>query len=150
MSECTERFTPRASPDLHVCVVSPGGVDTSVYLQAANFAGRIGRPPPPVDPPEKVARAILQTLSDHRPRRSVGLANPLARLGFTALPSFFDVLVGPLMRVGGLARARTEPHEGNVFEPRPENDALRGRWGRTGVPRRRSSRGRVRARADDR
>ena len=49
----------RETPDVHVCVVSPGGVDTPVYLQAANYAGGTGRPPPPVDRPEKVARAVF-------------------------------------------------------------------------------------------
>ncbi len=120
----------RETPDIHVCVVAPGGVDTPVYLQAANFAGRIGRPPPPVDPPEKVARAIVRTLVDHRPRRSVGPANLVARLGFTATPSVFDLLVGPMMRLAGLSRTKVEAHEGNVFAPAPEGDAVHGRWGR--------------------
>lgn len=119
----------RDLPDVHVCAVSPGGVDTPVYLQAANYAGRIGRPPPPVDPPEKVARAIVRTLGDHRARRSVGAANLVARAGFTALPGVFDLLVGPLMRAWGLSRDEVAAHDGNVFEPVPAGDAPHGRWG---------------------
>jgi len=120
----------RDLPDVHVCIVSPGGVDTPVYLQAANYAGFVGRPPPPVDSPEKVARAVVRTLRDHRPRRSVGAANLVSRAGFTVLPSVFDLLVGPLMRAGGLSREPVEPHDGNVFEPQAHGDALHGRWGR--------------------
>ena len=120
----------RADRDIHVCVVSPGGVDTPVYRQAANYAGFIGRPPPPVDSPEKVARAVLRTLRDHRPRRSVGPANLVTRMGFTAFPGVFDLMVGPLMRVGGLSRDPVEPHDGNIFTPVAEEDALHGRWGR--------------------
>ena len=120
----------RSEPDIHVCVVSPGGVDTPVYAQAANYAGRVGRPPPPVDSPEKVARAILRTLRSPRPRRSIGVANPVVRLGFTALPRAFDALVLPLMEVGGLSRQRTPPHDGNVFVSSPAGNAVRGRWGR--------------------
>lgn len=120
----------RDLPDVHVCIVSPGGVDTPVYLQAANYAGFVGRPPPPVDSPEKVARAVVNTLRDHRPRRAVGLANLVARAGFTLLPPVFDLLVTPLMRAGGLSREQVEPHEGNVFEPQPHADAVHGRWGR--------------------
>lgn len=120
----------RDLPDVHVCIVSPGGVDTPVYLQAANYAGFVGRPPPPVDSPEKVARAVVRTLRDHRPRRSVGSANLMSRAGFTLLPTVFDLLVGPLMRAGGLSREHVEPHDGNVFEPRPRGDAVHGRWGR--------------------
>lgn len=120
----------RGEPDVHVCVVSPGGVDTPVYSQAANYAGRVGRPPPPVDPPEKVARAIVRSLRDHKPRRSVGAANLVSRAGFTVLPGVFDLLVGPLMRAGGLSRQQVEPHDGNVFTASPSGDAVHGRWGR--------------------
>jgi short-subunit dehydrogenase len=120
----------RGERDVHVCVVSPGGVDTPVYRLAANYAGRVGRPPPPIDPPEKVARAVLRTLHDHRPRRSVGPANVVARLGFTAAPRLFDVLVGPLMRLAGLSRERIGAHDGNVFTPSPGGDAVHGGWRR--------------------
>ncbi len=120
----------RQTPDVHVCVVSPGGVDTPIYLQAANYAGQVGRPPPPVDPPEKVARAIIRSLSDHRARRSVGPVNVIARAGFTLLPPVFDALVVPLMRAGGLSREPVAPHHGNVFTASPGGEAVHGRWGR--------------------
>jgi NAD(P)-dependent dehydrogenase (short-subunit alcohol dehydrogenase family) len=120
----------RETPDVHVCVVSPGGVDTPIYRQAANYAGRTGRPPPPVVSPELVAAAIVRSLVDHRPRRSVGPANLVARAGFTLLPRVFDLLVVPLLRVGGLSRQQVEPHDGNVFAPTPEGNAVHGAWGR--------------------
>lgn len=120
----------RGDADIDVCVVSPGGVDTPVYVQAANYAGRVGRPPPPVDPPEKVARAIVRRLDRPRSRTSVGSANALARFGFSAMPPIFDLLVTPLMRRGGLSRDPVEPHDGNVFAPQPALDAVHGRWGR--------------------
>jgi NAD(P)-dependent dehydrogenase (short-subunit alcohol dehydrogenase family) len=126
----TLQIEARQTPGIDVSLVSPGGVDTPVYAQAASYLGRGGRPPPPVDPPEKVARAILRALD--RPRRdvSVGVANPVIVLGFRAVPGAFDALVTPLMRLGGLTRGAVEPHDGNVFAPRPFGDAIHGRWGR--------------------
>jgi NAD(P)-dependent dehydrogenase (short-subunit alcohol dehydrogenase family) len=120
----------RSDDDINVCVVSPGGVDTPAYAQAANFAGRVGRPPPPVDPPEKVARAIVRSIERPKPRRIVGLANLPTRFGFTAAPGVFDTIVTPLMKRGGLSREAVPPHEGNVFAPNVEGDAVHGRWGR--------------------
>ncbi|NMR19983.1 SDR family oxidoreductase [Cellulomonas fimi] len=113
-----------------VSMVYPGGVDTPIYSQAANFAGRVGRPPPPVDRPETVARAIVRTLD--RPRRevSVGLANRFEAFGFRYLPAVFDWLVGPIMSRAGLSRTPTEPTTGNVFGPLPAGDAVHGQWGR--------------------
>jgi hypothetical protein len=48
---------------------------------------------------------------------SVGLANPLMRLGFTVAPRLYDRLVTPLMSVAGLSRRRVGPHPGNAFTP---------------------------------
>ena len=120
----------RDSGDVHVCVVSPGPVDTPVYRQAASFAGRIGRPPPPVDPADKVAAAMVRCLDDPKARVSVGPLNGLVRLGFAGMPWAFDRLVTPLMRMTGLSRERTGPTEGNVFEPHPELEGVSGGHGR--------------------
>jgi len=59
---------------------------------------------------------VLAVVDGDRPFASVGLANPLMRLGFSAAPRLYDRLVGPLMRVAGLSRRRTDPTPGNVFD----------------------------------
>ncbi|GIE57275.1 short-chain dehydrogenase [Actinoplanes octamycinicus] len=121
------RIETRDAPGIHICLVSPGSVDTPVYRNAANFAGRIGRPPPPIDTPQKVAAAIVRCA--HRPRGtvSIGLANRFIQFGFVATPPLYDVLVGPLMRIAGLSREPVAPHDGNVFGPLPpEAEAVSG------------------------
>ncbi len=57
----------RQTPGVHVTLISPGSVNTPAYSQAANYASREGRPPPPIDPPEKVARAIVKSLAKPAP-----------------------------------------------------------------------------------
>ena len=113
-----------------VSLVTPGSVDTPVYALAASYAGRVGRPPPPVDRPETVARAVVRVL-DH-PRRvvSVGLANPVWRTVFRAAPAVYDRVAGPVMDRAGLSRTPTTANEGNVFRPRPGGEAVHGEWGR--------------------
>jgi NAD(P)-dependent dehydrogenase (short-subunit alcohol dehydrogenase family) len=120
----------RDADGVHVCVVSPGPVDTPVYQQAASYAGRVGRPPPPVDPADRVAEAMVRCLDDPKGRVSVGALNPVVRLGFAAAPWAFDRLVTPLMKLAGLSRERTGPTEGNVFEPQPEGEQVSGGHGR--------------------
>ncbi|TDU88040.1 short-subunit dehydrogenase [Kribbella voronezhensis] len=126
----TWQLEVRPDPGVEVALVWPGSVNTPAYSQAANYAGRIGRPPPPVDPPEKVARRIVR-LAD-RPRRatSVGVANRLTLFGFRWLPGVFDRLVTPLMKAGGLSRDKVGAHPGNVPAPSPRGDGEYGRWGR--------------------
>ena len=115
----------RDLPDVHVCVVSPGSVRTPVFRQAANYAGRYGRPPPPIVGPEKVARVIVGLLAKPRPRTNVGITNRFMVAGFLVLPSVFDAIVSPLMRVAGLSRDRDAPHPGNVLAPTPADEAVR-------------------------
>ncbi len=120
----------RTIPGVDVSLVSPGSVDTPAYSQAANYLGRVGRPPPPVDRPEKVARAVVRAVQRPRRESSVGIANPVVVLGFRALPAVYDAWVVPLMRLGGVSRRPTGPHPGNVFAPSPAGDAPTGQWGR--------------------
>jgi hypothetical protein len=108
----------RDLPDVHVSVVSPGGVDTPIYESAANYLGVPGRPPPPVTTPERVARAVLRVLDRPRDRRQVGLANGLMRAGFTLMPRLYDALVGPLFAIAALDRTREIPAgPGSVLSP---------------------------------
>jgi NAD(P)-dependent dehydrogenase (short-subunit alcohol dehydrogenase family) len=124
----TVRQETRDLPGVHVCLVTPGSVDTPVYQRAANYLGRAGRPPLPVTTPQRVARAIAHCAD--RPRRevSVGRVNLLMRGGFTVLPGVYDALVGPLMRRGGLTGRAVAPHAGVVFAPDPAGAAVRGGW----------------------
>jgi NAD(P)-dependent dehydrogenase (short-subunit alcohol dehydrogenase family) len=117
----------RDNTSINVVTVSPGSIDTPMYTQAANYAGRVGRPPPPIYRPQTVAKAILRSIDDPRGTRdrSVGITNGIIELGFAAVPAVYDFLVRPLMRLAGLSRRPIEPHEGNVFEPQPSGDQLR-------------------------
>ncbi len=126
----TLQIEARETPGINISLVSPGGVDTPVYRQAASYYGRGGRPPPPVDPPEKVARAIVRALDRPRRETSVGIANPVVVAGFQGLPFVFDRLVAPLMKVGGLSKAPVPLNDGNVFAPVPAGEATHGEWGR--------------------
>jgi NAD(P)-dependent dehydrogenase (short-subunit alcohol dehydrogenase family) len=127
------RQETRDAPAIHVCTLAPGSVDTPIYTSAANYAGFVGRPPPPVDPPRKVADAILSLADRPRAEKSVGATNRLIEFGFTVLPGVYDALVGPLMRRGGLSRRPVSPQTGNVFAPQVRVEGGPGRWGRTTV-----------------
>lgn len=123
----------RDAPDIHVCQLVPGSVDTPIYTSSGNYAGFVGRPPPPVDTAERMGAAIVK-LAD-RPRRtlSVGPANEIVRLGYSLMPPVYDALVGPLMSRFGLSRRRIAPHTGNVFASEPRVEGGPGRFGRVAL-----------------
>lgn len=115
--------------DVHVCILSPGGVDTPIYRQAANYLGRTGRPPAPVDSADKVARAAVRLLDRPRDRASVGWANTTMRLGFSLAPRVFDALVGPLFTAAALTREAIAPTQGNVLRPQEQQEQVDGHRG---------------------
>jgi short-subunit dehydrogenase len=118
----------RDVPGIHVSAVAPGGVSTPIYAQGATYIGSSGRPPLPVYSAERVARTVVARLE--RPRRlaQAGFANPLVIAGFRLLPGVYDALVGPLLRLTGIANDTVPPTEGNVFVSRPQGNATHGRW----------------------
>jgi len=120
----------RDRPGVHICVVSPGGVDTPIYYQAANYLGQVGRPPPPVVSPERVARAALSMLDRPRARKQVGPANGLIAVGFTLFPGVFDAIVTPLFTNGATDRRQpVAPGPGNVMRSVAEGNRLHGDQG---------------------
>ncbi|HEU4675964.1 MAG TPA: SDR family NAD(P)-dependent oxidoreductase [Motilibacteraceae bacterium] len=123
----------RDLPDLHVCLVAPGAVDTPIYDQAGTYTGRPGTPPPPVMPPERVAAAVVRRLDRPKADTPVGLSTRLVRLGFVTVPWLFDRLVGPLERRFGLGGRPIGPDPGNLHEPRPDREAVHGGWSRAGT-----------------
>ena len=107
----------RELPGVHVSIVNPGSIATPIYTLAGNYAGRIGRPPPPVFPAESVAREVLRVVDKHKRIGGVNPANLVIRAGFVLAPRLYDVLVTPLAKVACLRRQGVEPHAGHVFTP---------------------------------
>jgi NAD(P)-dependent dehydrogenase (short-subunit alcohol dehydrogenase family) len=117
----------RDESEVSVSLVSPGGVLTPIYEQAANYSGWAGRPPPPVDSPEKVAKVVLDRIDHPRNRTQVGLANNVMRLGFTVMPGVYDLLVGPLYRLAANDLTRSiPPVAGNVLRSLPDGNKVLG------------------------
>jgi NAD(P)-dependent dehydrogenase (short-subunit alcohol dehydrogenase family) len=129
----TLQHETRDAPDIHICTLAPGSVDTPIYTSAANYAGFVGRPPPPVDSAELVAGRVLRLADKPRNSASVGVTNRIIELGFTLMPPIYDALVGPLMRHGGLSRQAIEGTVGNVFGSKPREEGGPGRFTRAQV-----------------
>jgi short-subunit dehydrogenase len=122
----------REHSDLHISYVAPGGVDTPIWSQAANFARSAGRPPPFSDDPAKVARVVLARMDKPRAETQVGPLNDVLRFGFSFLPGVYDRIISPALRV--LARDQDQGRAddaGNVLEPSPEGEQSRGGYGGT-------------------
>lgn len=118
----------RDERDVHVCIVSPGAIDTPIYQQAADYAGKAGHPPPPVLPADTMASAILGCL--RRPRRhvEVGPVNVLTVLGFRLMPWLYDRIVGRLVDLVIFRGRPTADTSGNVLAPQNALEDESGGW----------------------
>ncbi|MEV7428016.1 SDR family NAD(P)-dependent oxidoreductase [Nocardioides sp. NPDC092400] len=113
-----------------ISYVAPGGVDTPIYQQAANYDGFEGRPPPPVASPERVATQVLSRIGREGARAQLLVSNEVIRFGFSAVPFVYDAIIGPFFRYGAIDRLRpTGPTTGNVLAPRQSGNKLHGDQG---------------------
>jgi NAD(P)-dependent dehydrogenase (short-subunit alcohol dehydrogenase family) len=120
----------RDRPGVHVSYVAPGGVDTPIYRLGANYMGHVGRPPPPVMSPEKVAGRIMGLFSHPRRSLQIGVTNPVFSLGFTLFPRLYDAIVTPVFEVSCTdAREAVGPTTGNVFTSADDGYRMHGEHG---------------------
>jgi NAD(P)-dependent dehydrogenase (short-subunit alcohol dehydrogenase family) len=124
----TLQLETRDLPNVHIPAVSPGGVNTPNYYQAATVIGSTGRPPPIVYSPERVARSLVARVEHPRRLAQAGLLNPVIVAGFRLFPAVFDALVGRLFNALAIAHDSAAATDGNVFAPRAEAEATHGHW----------------------
>lgn len=110
------RLENRDVPGLHIGYVAPGGVDTPIYPNAANYLGFQGQPPPPYASAERLARQVLARVRWPFLPAQLNVTNDVIRFGFTFLPKVYDRLVGPLAQRLTVDHDRpVPPTPGNVL-----------------------------------
>lgn len=116
-------------PDIHVCNVMPGPIDTPLFANAANHTGwRIKAPEPTVDA-ARVAAAILRVIVKPKDEIGVGLNTRLGLMGNRAAPRITDRVAAPMMVAAHLDDSEvTGPTPGILFEPAAGNGEVSGGW----------------------
>jgi NAD(P)-dependent dehydrogenase (short-subunit alcohol dehydrogenase family) len=115
---------------VRIAYVAPGGVDTPIYLQAGNYAGYVGRPPPPVASPVKTARQVLARVDHPRRRSQLSVGNDVVRFGHWALPFVYDRIIARSFALGATDLSTpVDATAGNVLATREDGNRLRGGQG---------------------
>ncbi|MGN9812181.1 SDR family oxidoreductase [Micromonospora sp. BQ11] len=109
------RVTGRSA--ISICTVLPATIDTPFFGHAANHSGRELVPPPPVYPPEMVARTIVRLL--RRPRREAyaGGAARLIGLQWRLAPAVAERVLGWYVHRTQFGPTARVDSTGNVFHP---------------------------------
>lgn len=120
----------RDLPQVHIRYIAPGGVDTPIYDQAANYTGRAGRPPPPAASPDHAAAQIMRRLDVGWLPEQLSLVNHGMMAGFQLLPKAYNSLVNVLFPLGATDLTSSAPEgPGNVLDPRPWANRIDGEHG---------------------
>ncbi|MGX2029607.1 SDR family oxidoreductase [Methylocaldum gracile] len=121
------RMELRDTPDIHVCTILPATIDTPLFQHAANYSGKAVQAMPPVYAPEDVAEAILETI--RHPKREVTVGNAGRMIAMWNLaPPLAERMVARKVERRHFQDRPGPDSPGNLFEPMPEFDTVRGGW----------------------
>lgn len=116
-------------PQIEVCTVYPGSVDTPLFQHAADFMGREAQPMHPIYPASDVARAIVSCAEKPRAQVWVGMAPRRKRLMQALMPRTFGAKrLERRVREGHFGDASRGRDHGNVFQPDPNYNSVSGGW----------------------
>jgi short-subunit dehydrogenase len=114
--------------DVHVCTVMPATIDTPFFHHAGNYTGRTVVPMPPVYPPERVARAIVNLVRFPRREVIVGPAGRMLLLQSKLAPGLVERFLAAYADRMHFSREPSPDHDGNLFQPWPDTEAVDGGW----------------------
>ncbi|WNG89743.1 SDR family oxidoreductase [Mycobacterium sp. ITM-2016-00317] len=104
-------------PDIHVCDVYPGFVDTPGLRHGANYVGRRISAPPPVLDARRVAEAIGRLCDKPRPTTVIGGSAVLTRVVHAANPVLTARIAARLMQSYFDRAEPVATSDGNLFDP---------------------------------
>jgi NADP-dependent 3-hydroxy acid dehydrogenase YdfG len=122
----------RDLPGVGVCTISPATIDTPLFAHAANYTGRALGAPPPVYPPERVARAIVRSVLRPRRERLVGGAGRQFRLFEAVAPRLFERVNRRFVDSQQFTGEPVPAPAGNLPAPMEQGSGVHGGWRRPG------------------
>jgi len=117
LTEAVRQEQDRGS-DIHICAVSPPAVDTPLFQHAANYTGRVVKPPRPIYRVERAARTIVRCAEKPRRELGVGLMPSLMGLLRTLARPLWERLAPAMMRNQHLGKMPAADAPGNLFQPK--------------------------------
>jgi short-subunit dehydrogenase len=118
----------RNYPNIHICDLYPGFLDTPGMQHAANYTGRALKPAPPVYDPRRVGRAVVKLFTLPQSTVTIGSASGFLKLAYATFPVLTRNITASVIR-GYLKKASPiENTMGNVIEPVEFGYNIDGGW----------------------
>ena len=113
-------------PDIHICDVFPGFVDTPGPSHAANYTGKLLKPMPPVVPTYKVAKTIVSLALNPRDSVTLGSAAYFARFSQWLSPKLTRFTLVKFMETYFKNAEPAPVTNGSIFEPTGNDNKISG------------------------
>jgi NAD(P)-dependent dehydrogenase (short-subunit alcohol dehydrogenase family) len=114
-------------PDVHVCSLLPYAIDTPHFESGANYVGLRPHAMPPMQSPEKVARALVALAERPRRERRVPRVAALGVALHLLFPATVEKALLHLVREWHFDFVAQKPTQGNVFGPSEPEARVHGR-----------------------
>ena len=115
-------------PDIHVCDMFSGFLDTPGIQHAANYTGRALMPAPPVYDPRRVARAMVQLAQNPRNSTTTDLLAPALKMVYSFSPALSRYITARMIGSYLKSAAAENPTSGNVLDPVLYGTSIDGGW----------------------
>ncbi|MBB1284138.1 SDR family oxidoreductase [Flavisolibacter sp. BT320] len=117
-----------AFPDIHICDLYPGFLDTPGMQHAANYTGKHIQPAPPVYDPQRVARAVISLLLHPKKKKAIGSAAIFLKMAYALFPGFSRDMTGMVIRTYLKGAPESETTSGNILSTVPYGTSISGGW----------------------
>jgi short-subunit dehydrogenase len=115
-------------PDIHICDLYPGFLDTPGMQHAANYTGKVLRPAPPVYDPKRVAKAVVAVINDPCPAKTIGAASAFLRLAYQLFPALTRTITASVIRTYLKKADPMQTTSGNILNTVPYGTSVEGGW----------------------
>lgn len=126
-------------PDIHICDLYPGFLDTPGIQHSANYTGKQLMPAPPVYDPMRVARVVVSLLHHPRKKKPIGSAAVFLKIAYGLFPGLSRDVTGMFIRTYLAKAPESETTSGNILAPVDYGTGISGGWEtyfNTGIKRR--------------
>jgi len=116
-------------PDIHICDLFPGFLDTPGIDHAGNYTGKVLKAAHPIYDPKRVAEAMVQVAANPKSNKYVGGASLALKLSHALFPELTNKFTGFMMRRYFKSADRITPTSGNLFNTVDYSMSTNGRFG---------------------
>jgi short-subunit dehydrogenase len=115
-------------PNIHVCDIFPGFIDTPGFQHGANYMGRKIKPIPPVNDARRVAKAMLKLSIRPKDAVTIGASASLMKLANVLFPGITQAILVTLMEVYFKRAQQVPTSDGSLFHSGSIETGIDGGW----------------------